>query len=130
MTEVPRASRHEETKADEPDGGKPLEELEADLEGSDFGEDLEEQEGIDTDRGREPAHKETEGLDTDLMNEIVNEHPSGDLTPKNDHLQDKKTKAIKVIKELEMEKEQSQLESHRQSQMDIEKEWKEIEDVI
>ena len=123
MTEVPRDTRDEETK-----DARPLEDVEEDL--------------INTEEAPEEAHEEdskevpreinrdSDLLDTDLMNQIVEDHPSGDVSPQNNTAKLREDIAKKVDQDLEMEKEKSDLEEIKKSQDMIEKEWKELEDGI
>lgn len=111
MTEVPRVSMKEESK-----DGRPLGEVEEDQ--------------ADTARARGGMPRESEAFDTELMNEIVREHESRNPTP-NDEVSPKRTKTLlKQNENLNMNKEQSDLEEIMKSQADIEKEWKEIEEGI
>ncbi|CAI2385673.1 unnamed protein product [Moneuplotes crassus] len=115
MTEIPREGR-EETKHD-----GTLEDVEEDLI---LTEEAPEEDSKEANHG---INKDSEILDTDLMNQIVQDHPSEEYSPQSHPIKDRKSKVMKVEKDLEMEKEQSDLEEIKKSQDIIEKEWKELE---
>lgn len=87
------------------------------------------EESIETINPNKDLPRESEILDSELMNQIINEAPSGKDLPQMEENQHSYFKAKKIDKSLE-EDSKSEHDSIKASHDDIEKEWKELEEKL